>query len=332
MHTEEEQSLTKIIKYELFFVLLFVFIIGLPAIYDVSLRNTERERIQYDNAIDHAVEDGVYHMVEYDSMDEIVINKDAAVENYFRAAYAGLGIGDSPTAQSWLQIYTPVILITDIDGFYIYHCREIPMDDGVDVSPGWSEKYTYSYQSEHYVISFSINDIVKILNKDTGVVQENDYRELVQRMPELVNELPFFRDAQSFCDMRNVVISDAITNAMEYYINEHNRIAEDYGIKYHFFLPTITTDDWERAINGLAMMVIFQGYPYKSTRGYFNMVEVGGARIAKDTNFYITQQQGRKTYHSADCSLLRQDALNEPYDKARDCALEGAYPCNLCRP
>lgn len=323
----------KIIRFELYFVFLMVPIIIMLSMYDAGLRNNEISRIQYDNALDHAVEDGIAHMVEYDSTDTVIMNKDAAVVNFYRSAASALGIIDSPSAQDWLEIYTPVILITDTDGFYIRHCYEAPAaDGGVLTLAGWSPKYTYSYQGGQYVLSFTVSDVVQILDTTSNSLMEGDYHDLLRMLPQLSLAFPFMTSEEQFETIRQQCISDTIEEQMEYYINQHNRIANDYGIKYHFFLPTITDEDWERAINGISMMVIFQGYPYPSGRGYFNMAEVSGARLAKEGEYFVTTENGRQVYHRDGCHLITDDARLTPYADAKSAAKTGAYPCNLCNP
>lgn len=323
----------KIIRFELYFVFLMVPVILMLSAYDSGLRNNEVSRLQYDNGLDHAVEDSVAHMVEYDSTDTVILNKDAAVENFYRSAAAALGMIDSPSAQDWLEIYTPVILVTDMDGFYIRHCYETPAaDGGIRTLAGWSPKYTYSYQGGQYVLSFTVTDVVQILDMTSNSLMEGNYHDLLLMMPQLSLAFPFMASKAQFEDIRQQCISDTIEEQMEYYINEHNRIAGDYGIRYHFFLPAITDEDWERAISGISMIVVFQGYPYPSGRGYFNMAEVSGARLAKGGTYFITAVNGRPVYHRDGCHLITSDARRMPYDDAKSAAGTGAYPCNLCNP
>lgn len=323
----------KILHYEMFFLIFFIPTMLLLLFFDTNMRSNEQVRIQYNNALDHAVEDAIEHMVEYDSTDTVVINKDSAVENFYKSAYAALGISDSPNAKDWLDIYTPVMLLTDTNGFYIRHCYEVPAaDGGTQTVSGWSEKYTYTRQGGQYILSFTISDIVQILDITNNSVLEGDYHDLLDMMPSLSTAFPFLASETQFQTEKHLCMSDAIADRMEYYINEHNRIADDYGIKYHFFLPSVTDDDWERAIDGISMMVIFQGYPYPSGRGYFNMVTVSGARMAKQPHYYIMPVNGRMVYHRDGCVLIRASAKEHPYDSARACAKAGAYPCNLCNP
>lgn len=319
--------------FELLFLIFFIPSMLLLLYFDTTMRSNEQAHIQYDNAIDHAVEDGIAHMVEYDATDNMILNKDAAVDRFYESAYAALGISDSPSAKVWLDIYTPVILMTDTDGFYIRHCYESTDTNGdTQMLSGWSEKYTYAKQGGQYVLSFTISDVVQILDTTSNSVMEGDYHDLLRMIPALSVAFPFLSSDTAFVTEKQLCMSDAISERMEYFINEHNRIANDYGIKYHFFLPSVGNDDWERAIDGIAMMVIFQGYPYPSGRGYFNMVTVSGSRLAKSPWYYISPVNGRNVYHRGNCTLITATAKEHPYDSARSCAKAGAYPCNLCNP
>jgi hypothetical protein len=325
--------MTKITKFELFFLIIFIPIFSMLAYHNISLRQKEISRIQYNNALDHATENALSHMIEYDSTDQIIINKDAAVSNFFSSAYNGLGITESTVSQSWLALYTPVILITDTDGFYVYYSYDAVTDSGETfLAHGWSEKKTYTYQSDQYTISFTTSDDMRIYDTSSGILYDGNYHDLLQSYPALSVSLPFLNNEQTLANIKNTCMSDAISDTMAYYINEHNRIADSYGIKYDFFLPTITDDDWERAINGLAMIVVFQGYPYPSTRGYFNMVEVAGARITKSSSYYISNMSGGLYYHRNDCIYLSENDKLHPYASAFACAKAGAQPCNFCNP
>ena len=125
---------------------------------------------------------------------------------------------------------------------------------------------------------------------------------------------------------------------MEYYINQHNKIARQYGISYKFSLPFISEDDWARTINDISLFSVFQGYPYVSTNpklGFLNIYAIGGARIVKPDAYYITEENGKKLYHLSLCKKVinaAPEVKSQVYGSRQECALQGAYPCPDCRP
>ena len=293
---------------------------------DRALAHTEKERIIYNNALDGAAEDAVSGLAEYDSADEIYLNKDAAVVCFFQSLYSGFGILEDEERQEWMQLYVPVILMTDEDGYYIYHNYQVTAEDGRHVYQEWSEKCAYSYVYQKFVFAFTLTDQLRVLDTESGNCYEGDFHDLQGQLPEI----PFLASDTSYQTVRLMAVADCISRSMEYYINHHNRIARDYGISYQFFLPDIPDEDWARTISDVSFMVVFQGYPYESVNGYYNRVETSAARILKKKYYYITRNSGVLYYHEASCSKVTDKTV--PYESAKECAHLGAYPCPECSP
>ena len=118
---------------------------------------------------------------------------------------------------------------------------------------------------------------------------------------------------------------------MKLYINKHNHIASQYGITYTFALPTISDDDWNRTIDDISMMILFQGYQYGTSRTMvYNRYTISGARLRKSQLFYIQEYNGKKYYHTEDCELLTDKS--DVYKTKEECAKEGAFECPICKP
>lgn len=316
----------RIINFALMF-LCFIFPQYFNAVVsDRALAQTEKERIIYNNALDGAVEDAVSGLAEYDSGDQVYLNKDAAVEQFFLSLFSGFGILDNEDQQEWMKLYVPVVLVTDEDGYYIYHSYQVTDENGKHIYQDWSEKMTYSYVYEKYVCSFSLTDRLRVLDTESWQCYEGDFHDLMEQLPEI----SFLADDTSYQTVRQAAVSDCISESMEYYINQHNRIAHDYGISYQFFLPEITDEDWSRSISDVSFMVLFQGYPYESVDGSYNRVEISAARILKKKYYYITKIEGVLYYHEESCNKVTDRSV--PHETARECAGLGAYPCPDCSP
>ena len=118
---------------------------------------------------------------------------------------------------------------------------------------------------------------------------------------------------------------------MNYYINLHNNIAGQYGITYQFWLPRIAKTYWYQTIDDISMLVIFQGYPYNAAGlDTYNRYALSGARIKKSNAYYITEKNGLKLYHKANCKQI--GSFGVPYYTKEECAMEGAFPCPDCNP
>lgn len=293
---------------------------------DRALAHTEKERIIYNNALDGAVEDAVSGLAEYDSGDEIYLNKDAAVECFFQSLYSGFGILEDEERQEWMKLYVPIVLVTDEDGYYIYHNYQVTGDDGKHIYQEWSEKCAYSFVYQKYVCAFTLTNQLRVLDTESGSCYEGNFHDLKGQLPEI----PFLASDASYQTVRQMAVADCISESMEYYMNQHNRIARDYGISYQFFLPDIPDEDWARTISDVSVMVLFQGYPYESIDGFYNRVETSAARILKKKYYYITRSDGILYYHESSCSKVTDRSV--PYESTKECAALGAYPCQDCTP
>ena len=125
------------------------------------------------------------------------------------------------------------------------------------------------------------------------------------------------------------------TKKANYYVNKHNKIAQAYGISYHFSLPESSTDSFTRTIEDVSLMAIFQGYPYgKGTDDVYSRFSVSGARIYRGGRFYVMPaSDGVSYYHRSDCPELEGSRSNyQVFDSKKQCAEFGAYPCPKCKP
>lgn len=296
-----------------------------------TLHSKELERIQYNNAIDQAVQDAITDMVESDDGLNVIVNKERILDNFYNSLYANLGTMENVENQDWLKMYVPVFLVTDVDGFYIYR----GFDQDNHLYRDWTEKMPYSYKYGDYIFSFTINKIVKVLDLTSSSVYEGDYRDIAF-LPELAS-IPFLHDAASFDTIRRTTITNSIMRGMSESINIHNKLAKTYGFSYDFYIPAISNDDWDRTVDDIGILVLFQGYPYHSAADkYFNCYEFGGSRTVKKEHYYITNEITQKYYHREDCIKFHnpsfKDSLNTPYDSKKECSLKGAYPCPVCKP
>ena len=310
-------------------ILFFIIELTLITILDLRTNNltaVSNRRIEYDKELDSAIEDGVVNLVEVDSKRNLVLNKDAAVSQFYESLYANFGVIGNGQAENKLKGYIPVILITDTDGFYLYYADTYTVSGETLLSQKWTEKMPYAYQDGNLIYRFTLGTYVTLYDKSTNVFYEGEYKDLAVQFPGSI-----MTNDEIFDTVRRNAIIGAIEQSMNYYINLHNSIAYQYGITYQFWLPQIDKTDWYRTIDDISMLVIFQGYPYTpASTDTYNRYALGGARIKKSKVYYIAEENGLKYYHKADCPHVSISGI--AYYTKEECALEGAYPCPDCRP
>ena len=315
--------------------IIFVFI-AISFILYIDVRTNHvvfmaEKKTEYNKAIDSAVDDAVLSLVEIDRNKGITLNKNEAVKKFYSSLYANMGIMSDPGLQRQMGYYIPVIAVIDVDGYYILYSDTMTIDGAKMLVKKWTGKIPYSYEEGNLVYQFTINDYVKIFDRSSKNVVQGNYKELADTykgsiMDDSKNEV-------TFDDIRRNTIVTVIEESMHYYINAHNNIAKSFGFTYNFVLPAIDSDDWDRTIDDVGFLVLFQGYPY-GTRltDIYNRYSFGGSRIKKSNAYYIQKysSDGRLYYHREDCSRLTVKEL--PYYDKKECALKGAYACDVCIP
>ncbi len=320
-------------------LLFFILELSVFTIFDMRINNLTaitNKKIEYNKALDSAIDDGIVDLVEVDSKRDLILNKEIAVNQFYESLYANFGVIGNGILEERLKAYIPVILVTDTDGFYIYYSDAYEVNKEVLITQRWSEKIPFSYGENNLVYSFTLGNYITIYDKSAASVYEGDYHDLKNRFPDSI-----LADDEIFDTVRRNAIISKIEEKMNFYINQHNDIAYQFGITYQFWLPQIDKTDWYRTMDDVSMLVIFQGYPYNAASlDTYNRYALGGARIKKSKVYYITAENGLKYYHKDNCRHLNGDYSNAAnlngtgvsYYTKEECALEGAFPCPACNP
>lgn len=289
-----------------------------------TLTGITNQKIKLDQQLDNATDDALYSLIENDNTNTTKLNKEIALEYFFRSLTANLGMADNKEKRELLEIYVPVVLVTDLDGFYLSY-SEIVEENGTKLLKNiWTEKMPYYYEDEKAVYSFFLGDqknYINVYDKTDKKVYTGAYKDIQEEFSSTIFE--------HFDEYRRKAIISCLTEKMNIYINQHNRIASEFGITYHFALPVIPDTDWDRTIDDVSMFILFQGYPFNVTDVY-NRYIIGGARVNKRDLYYIKEQEGKKYYHKFDCSTLQTH--EDGYMNKKDCAKEGAFACPICKP
>ncbi|WMJ87539.1 hypothetical protein [Anaerocolumna sp. MB42-C2] len=309
-------------------IIFFVLELLMITLIDIRLNNLTaitNKQVEYNKALDNAIDDGVMNLVEVDSNRKLILNKEVAVQQFFESLFANFGVIGNSHLENRLKNYIPVILVTDTDGFYINYSELYRSNDEVLTVSKWSEKIPYFYEDNNIIYKFTLGDYITLYDRSANLIYEGDYHDLNAHFPGTL----LAKDA--FDQIRRSVIIGKIEEKMNYYINLHNNIAEQYGITYRFWLPQINKADWYQTVNDISMLVIFQGYPYNAAGlDTYNRYALGGARIKKSSAYFITKINDLKVYHKDSCKRIADSGI--PYYTKEECALEGAFPCPDCNP
>lgn len=273
---------------------------------------------------------------------QLVSSKEESVETFFSSMYASLGLIADPVAQQKIRMYIPVILVTGENGFNILYNDEYKIDGVKNVAMRWSEQYSYYYEDEYFVYGFTLSDIVKIYDKN-GILglkeayQEIDFHEVAtsDSFKQFRNNHPnhFLLSEEDYYLVRKGAIIKLLNEKMEYYVNNHNYIASQYGIAYQFSLPVIDESELIRTVENPGIIVIFQGYPLTNLNEIYNRCIVAGAQIFKSEIYYIEEKGWYKLYHSSACSECNTNPNIDttiPYYSQKDCVKQGAYGAECC--
>ena len=276
----------------------------------------------------------------------VISDKGAAYEAFIDSMYASLGIMDDPAKREEFLNYIPMFAVLEEDGFYIYFTDEYEKSDGYHyVTKNWSECVPYCYSDNDFVYRFTLSGMVTIFDRN-GLI-DGTKRLYQATQDELLNDAQynklrllrpnsFLLDEEDFTTIKQTAVITSIQDAMRYYINNHNRVANEYGIAYDFALPIIDNSTWARSIEHPGVLVMIQGYPINATqRIFYNQYAFVGAQIYKQEPYYVTEWGWHPTYHRAGCRALdfaEEEVFLNPYAEVEDCVKKGAFACEECIP
>lgn len=276
----EVQSEMKASNTGLIFAIIFMLIAVMLDIRFNDLVTVQNRMIQYNCAVDNAVEAAMDQLVEVDHGWKKKINKEEAVQCFYDSLSINFGVYDNNNLKEKLKGYVPVIAIILDDGFYLYYDCEKTINDEKVVVKEFSEKYPYQYFDGNITYYFTLTNYIRLIDETSSEFYEGDYHDL-----SVLFEDSFMKDTKEFDRIRRTTIINTLTDTIQFYMNEHNKIAYHYGIQYHFALPNIEMEDWYRTIDDTSILAFFQGYPYGNRRsGTYNRFALAGARSHKVDN------------------------------------------------
>lgn len=236
-----------------------------------------------------------------------------------------------------LQYYVPCIAMIDTDGFYISYTQQVVAPDG---SFGYIEyttpitKWTDTFGQ--YRIVYRLDNRIELTDMGTNTTLNGTYSDVYIQLVNYCNAngigyptaLNFLANDQEFADTKNNTIVTATVKQIEYYINAHNDLYNNYDAKYRFELPRVEGEDWARLLKNPTVISFLQGMQASYGSDYLNVYSMAGAELTKALTYDISRDAtGTLYYHEHGCpyntGTLRTDTMKK-------CASNGAEPCPHC--
>lgn len=276
----------------------------------------------YDEALDRAC-DAAAGVLKECGERSTTAARDKAVRIFFDSLAASLAISGNVPAVLSLEMYVPVILVTEADGFYVYASQS----DGTGLKGHtyrfWSEKHRYSYADSERVYIFDSDDSLLSVSID------EDGQPMSVRLGFGDAALP-----DNIEEIRQETIVDMLEQQLRISCSEHNRVASELGIEYDFTIPETDGGIYLRTAAGTGFAAFFQGYPIRqSSDEVYSGYSFAGAGVTPKEMFFINiEGEGYSSpqySHIAGCPYLSDWSVM--YTTGKECALAGARECPECR-
>lgn len=241
-----------------------------------------RYGMQYHARLDHAIDDGLFAMMEQDTGERVILNRNRCVETFYQSFFANFGMLDDVQAQERIKHHIPCIGIVE-QGRVSFLYREWNNQNGEnELVDTWSAYIPYEYEEGGYRYRFFVGS-----KRDTVIVYIPSKNEWVEGTRDDLarqgTEFLWLRDQALFEQIRRNTIMKVIKESMEDLLTKQNLFAQQYGWNYHTYIPEGIKQDWCRTIDDIGMIVLFQGYPVKGTLGKtYTRFVFSGARTYKN--------------------------------------------------
>lgn len=320
----------KLTNYALLFVILMsTIVIRIDHRID-NLGAVTALQVLYNQRVEAAVDDGILHLTEFDNNEEVFINKDVCVSNFYDSLFANFYASHDKDLQNQLKIHIPVMAVTEMDGYSIQYQGITEQGETKELVYQWSPKAYFYYEEDDLLYQFFLGtskDYIRIKDLKQNISWEGYRADLLEELPS--NKI--IKDAEIFDQVRRETIIDSFSRTLADAIKNHNVIADKIGISYEFTFPIIPWEEWYRTVDDIGFFVFFQGYPYGDGTGdTYNRFLFSGARNYKTAKYYIEETAQKLWYHNDECINLTDRSWIYPSKKA--CAEAGAYPCLVCNP
>lgn len=197
-----------------------------------------------------------------------------------------------------MALYTPVVCMIDINGYYISHnvvfntSGTVTIPSDADKRNGLTGLNTWTKNYGGINLRYFLNDNVEVYASDGSVYSGNRidvYKLLQEKLPggAEVTNLAFLINDTQFNQNKNELIVREINKACEYYINRHNVIGDNYEQFYSFEMPEISGEDWSRLLQNPTLISFLQGYSSEADNRMLNVYSLAGGELTQNYHYFI---------------------------------------------
>lgn len=240
---------------------------------DQTMRITER----YDQIIDTAAVDALRNTVEEDNYGrKVFVNKDATMERFLEELYLSFDIYENNVSQEVFREYLPVVLLVEMDGFYVNTYRDADNPVGSKCRErSFGEKQYFRTEEGAWEIYFSFADYISLVNKSSGRILEGTPDAVSKQLP-----LNFLQDRKRYEERKKRTVIEAIREQLEQEVNANPKL-DKTDIQYRFSFPYIDYEEWYQSVRDVSLLAFFQGLPMGVGDKTYNRFVFSGSRLEK---------------------------------------------------
>ncbi len=280
-------------------------------LHDISyaqMITAQKEKSELDTAFENAVDDAVNQLF-IDEYGCVFHSISYAYEVFINSLSISLELMMDPEGRQRLELCLPILAIADEDGLYIGYLNRT----NGQLQRIWTDCLPYETIYDETKYQFYLSGTAVRTNKD--------------------GEEVLFVTKGNLETLRKETIARTIEEKVSEYISRHNRIANQWGMRYEFHIPAENNAQYSRAIQNPSLILLFEGYPLKGTDEVYQCFAFTGASIKKRDSFLITKKDWYLLYHKPNCTTLIEEGYTEEVTLCHtkeECASYGAYPCPNC--
>lgn len=220
----------------------------------------------------------------------------------------------------------PFVIYVDRDGYYVEYTRAVKNNGEKEYQLFLSEKQTfarsYSETTDRYIVTYRLDGRVVVVSERYGKSVEGTYSECYQMLGK-PKALSFMESKESYWEEHDFVLTDILSDKINYYVNTHNT-DNKLERKYYFAMPS-EISEFGRMLRTPCVISFSQGK--QSATQNINSYGFAGASIEKERMYYsyyaTTINNETELFYTKDKNEF-PDNVNA--GSMRDLAKQGAIP------
>lgn len=322
------------IIFTILFMVLLVSAIGGKTAYKKAV--AEKKNIDYalQMSVDSAAEQLAAAYQNTNLSDYLI----SASNEFFNSLAAGLNLYEDEDERIGLSFFTPALLVTCNDGFYVNYLAEVKQDGATVFERVWTECQPYTYSDNYFIYRFFLDDRVIIYEKEDGAKTDGTVAEVFNddRLMSVLSDGNVFISQDGYNEYKKAAIAESIAVVLERMVNGHSRIAGQMGISMVYGVPDFLAS-YTPAQEYPSFIAVFQGYPLTAdSKIIYNGVSTSAAYISTVRRYTVELSVGPaqpfSVYHKDGCVRIGTygSVLTDRFTSKQAITLYGCYACPDC--